>query len=309
MKTSEQIVAILMCTYNGEKFLAEQLDSFLDQTHKNIVLWISDDGSTDGTLDILKEYQGKFPKDSLNIVKGPGKGSVINFLSILCNPDLKADYYAFADQDDIWEKEKISTALSKVSKFPEDIAVLYGSRTKTVDENGVELGYSTIFPKAPCFKNALVQSIAGGNTMLMNNNAADIMRKAGPMQVISHDWWAYMLISGAGGRVIYDDYPSLLYRQHGNNQIGANTSWAARAKRLGLLLSGSFREWNNINVNALLKVKYLLNKENQAILDKFENSRNGALLSRVVGLWKLGIFRQTFLGNLALAFAIILKKI
>ena len=83
MKTSEPLVAILMCTYNGEKFLAEQLDSFLDQTHKNIVLWISDDGSTDSTLDILKEYQGKFPKDSLNIVKGPGKGSVINFLSIL----------------------------------------------------------------------------------------------------------------------------------------------------------------------------------------------------------------------------------
>lgn len=309
MTTSEPLVAILMCTYNGEKFLAEQLDSFLNQTHKNIVLWISDDGSTDSTLDIVKEYQGNFPKNRLKIVKGPGKGSVINFLSILCHSDLKADYYAFADQDDIWEKEKISTALSKAGNFPEDTAILYGSRTKTVDENGVEMGYSAIFSKAPCFKNALVQSIAGGNTMLMNNTAADIMRKAGPMEVISHDWWAYILISGAGGKVIYDDYPSLLYRQHGNNQIGANTSWAARVKRLGLLLSGSFRDWNNTNVSALLKVKYLLNKENQAILDKFENSRNGTLLHRVVGLWKLGIFRQTFLDNLALAFAIILKKI
>lgn len=309
MTTSEPLVAILMCTYNGERFLAKQLDSFLNQTHKNIVLWISDDGSTDRTLDIVKEYQGKFSKNQLKVVKGPGKGSVINFLSILCHPDLKADYYAFADQDDIWEKEKISTSLSKGNKFPKDTAVLYGSRTKTVDENGEEMGYSTIFSKAPCFKNALVQSIAGGNTMLMNNTAADIIRKAGPLEVVSHDWWVYMLISGAGGEVIYDDYPSLLYRQHGNNQIGANTSWSARFKRLGLLLSGSFREWNNTNVNALLKVKYLLNKENQAILDKFENFRNGSLHHRVVGLWKLGIFRQTFLGNLALAFAIILKKI
>ena len=145
--------------------------------------------------------------------------------------------------------------------------------------------------------------------MVMNNAAADLLRQAGPLEVVSHDWWAYMLISGAGGEVIYDEYPSLLYRQHGNNQIGANTSWAGRFKRLGLLLSGSFREWNNTNVNALLKVKYLLNKENQVILEEFKNARNSVLLQRVIGLWKLGIFRQTFLGNLALIFAIILKKI
>ena len=305
----EPLIAILMCTYNGEKFLIEQLDSFLNQTHKNIIVWVSDDGSTDGTLAIIKQYQKKFAKNQLKIINGPGKGSVINFLSLLCHSDVKADYYAFADQDDIWNCDKLSIALSKINKLPQTTPILYGSRTKTITEDGIEIGLSSIFPKTPCFRNALVQSIAGGNTMLMNNIAANIMRKTGPVEVISHDWWAYMLISGAGGTVIYDTYPSLLYRQHDNNQIGANTDWTARLKRINLLLAGSFRDWNTTNIIALFKAKDLLNKENQVILEQFENARNSSLFPRIIKLWEIKIFRQTLLGNIGLIVAIILKKI
>ena len=307
--TLEPLIAVLMCTYNGEKFLTEQLDSLLGQSHKNIVVWVSDDGSTDNTIIILKQYQKKFPKGWLKIINGPGKGSVINFLSLLCNPDLKADYYAFADQDDIWEENKLSISLSKISALPKTTPTLYGARTKTVTEQGIEIGLSSIFSKTPCFENALVQSIAGGNTMLMNDVAANIMKQAGVIEVISHDWWAYMLISGAGGTVIYDKQPSLLYRQHDNNQIGANMGWLAKAKRINLLLAGSFREWNTTNIMALLKVKYLLNEKNQAILEQFEISRNSSFFSRIIGLWKLKIFRQTILGQFGLILAICLKKI
>lgn len=307
--SQEPLIVILMCTYNGEKFLTEQLDSFLNQTHKNIVVWVSDDGSTDGTLGIIKQYQKKFEKNRLKIINGPGKGSVINFLSLLCHSDIKADYYSFADQDDIWCSDKLSNALLKINKLPKTIPILYGSRTKIVAEDGVEIGLSPVFSKTPCFKNALVQSIAGGNTMLMNDAAVDIMRKAGPVEVVSHDWWAYMLISGAGGTVIYDSYPSLLYRQHDNNQIGSNASWIARLKRINLLLAGSFRKWNTINITALFKVKNLLSKENKVILEQFENARNSSLFQRMIKLWQIKIFRQTFLGNIGLIAAIILKKI
>jgi glycosyltransferase involved in cell wall biosynthesis len=307
--TLEPLIAVLMCTYNGEKFLTEQLNSLLSQNHKNIVVWVSDDGSTDNTIIILKQYQKKFPKDRLKIINGPGKGSVINFLSLLCNPDLKADYYAFADQDDIWEENKLSISLSKISALPKTTPTLYGARTKTVTEQGIEIGLSSIFSKTPCFENALVQSIAGGNTMLMNDVAANIMKQAGVIEVISHDWWAYMLISGAGGTVIYDKQPSLLYRQHDNNQIGANMGWLAKAKRINLLLAGSFREWNTTNIMALLKVKHLLNEKNRAILEQFEISRNSSFFSRIIGLWKLKIFRQTILGQFGLILAICLKKI
>jgi hypothetical protein len=109
--------------------------------------------------------------------------------------------------------------------------------------------------------------------------------------------------------MIYDTYPSLRYRQHGNNQIGANTSWIARIKRINLLLKGEFRKWNSINAQALMTKKNLLSEENQEILAEFERARNSNLLSRIFGLWKIGIYRQTFLGNLGLILAVILNKL
>ncbi|MDP4832205.1 MAG: glycosyltransferase family 2 protein [Rickettsiaceae bacterium] len=307
--TTEPLIAVLMCTYNGEKFLIEQLDSLLNQNHKNLVVWVSDDGSTDATLIMLKQYQKQFPKDKFKIIDGPSKGSVINFLALLCNPDVKADYYAFSDQDDIWEADKLSSALSAINTLPSTTPILYGSRTKTISEEGTEIGFSSIFNKTPCFENALVQSIAGGNTMLMNNAAANLLKQAGVLEVISHDWWAYMLISGAGGTVIYDKKTSLLYRQHDNNQVGENTGWSAKIKRINLLLAGNFRKWNTANVTALLKVKHLLSKKNCAILEQFESARNKSFFLRIIGLWKIKIFRQTPLEQLGLIIAIILKKI
>lgn len=305
---NQPLITILMCTYNGEKFLAEQLDSFLAQDYKNISLWVSDDGSNDGTMIILKQYQAKFPKGRMTIIEGPKKGFVMNFLSLLCQKDLKSDYYAFSDQDDIWEQEKLSRAFEKIKNIT-DKPVLYGSRTKTVTEHGEVIGFSSVFARTPCFKNALVQSLAGGNTMLLNQEATNILRKAGTVDVVSHDWWAYMMVSGAGGKVVYDTYAGLLYRQHENNQIGANNGWIARSKRIHLLLQGRFRNWNTQNINALFKVKHLLTAENQAILKKFEHARNSSFFARIIGLWKLGIFRQTILGNLGLIAAIILKKL
>ncbi len=309
----EPLVAIMMCTYNGVQFLKEQLDSFLTQTHKNIIVIASDDGSTDSTIQILEQYKPLFGKDSnnndrLRIINGPKSGSVINFLSILCMNDLSADYYAFSDQDDIWENDKITRALHNLKEY-QNIPVLYGSRTRTVSYDNQDLGFSTIFSKSPSFKNAIVQSIAGGNTMIMNMLARNLLKEFGPLDVVSHDWWAYIVVSGAGGKMIYDTYPSLRYRQHGNNQIGANTSWFARIKRINLLLKGKFRKWNSINVEALMTKKNLLSKENQEILDEFDKARNSHLISRITGLWKIGIYRQTFLGNLGLILAVILNKL
>ena len=105
MNSSQPSVAILMATFNGEKFLAEQLDSLQIQTISNWRLYVSDDGSSDGTMDIIKRYQVLWGADKLQYRPGPQKGFAQNFLSLACDPDIKADYYAFCDQDDVWLPE------------------------------------------------------------------------------------------------------------------------------------------------------------------------------------------------------------
>ena len=105
------LVAILLCTFNGGRFLSEQLDSLEAQSHQNWLLIASDDGSTDQTLKILRQYQKKWPQGKLIIRSGPQKGVCQNFLSLACDPELQADYSAFCDQDDVWLPEKLSIAL------------------------------------------------------------------------------------------------------------------------------------------------------------------------------------------------------
>ncbi len=304
----DPLVAILLCTYNGENFLEEQIESFLSQTHKNIQIWVSDDGSTDKTLDILAKYQKIIGPDRFFIIKANNKSSVKNFMSIVCNEDIEADYYCFADQDDIWHKDKIANGLKSLQKNGKNFSI-YCTSTILIDENGKTIGHSPIFKEHPSFKNALVQSIAGGNTMLFNHSTAMLIRKAGPVETISHDWWLYMLVSGAGGNIIYDEMPSLLYRQHSNNVIGSNLGFFARAKRIRMLMNGRFSSWNDINTNSLQQVKILLTKKNREILDEFCAARKYGFFKRIKYLKKLGIYRQTLLGNLGLIAAALLGKL
>jgi len=303
-------VAILLCTMQGSDYLREQLDSILHQTHSNWVTWASDDGSDDGTHNILAEYQGQLGRSRLAISPGPADGYVANFLSLVCNPDITADYYAYADQDDIWEKEKLAWALAWLQTIPDEIPALYCGRTRNVDANNRYLGLSTLFPRPPGFSNALVQNIGGGNTMVFNNAARDLLCSAGPqIPVVAHDWWTYLLVSGCGGMVFYDMRPTVRYRQHNGNLVGTNTSWAGRMRRAWLLLHGRFRNWNSINVAALQSIRSQLTPENQCTLDQFSKARNSGFFARMEGLAESGIYRQTKLGNLGLVAAAILKKI
>ena len=306
---SQPLVAVLLCTYNGDNFLAEQLDSIASQTHKNLDLWASDDGSQDKTQDILKEYQSSWLGNRFSIRSGPQQGFAGHFLSLICNSSIQADYFACSDQDDIWEPEKLERALTKLNDVPGNLPALYCSRTIAVDEHGHQLGLSPLFQKPPSFANALVQNIGGGNTMIMNQAARELLLSAGSQEVASHDWWLYLLVSGAGGKVFYDATPSVQYRQHDNNLVGSNTSWLSRLHRIRVLFQGRFRRWNTINTQALVQNRKLLTPENQHTLDTFCSARNRWLVPRLSGMWKSGIYRQTRLGTLGLIVATLFKKL
>ncbi|MDR1849737.1 MAG: glycosyltransferase family 2 protein [Zoogloeaceae bacterium] len=303
-------VAILLCTYNGQRYLAEQLDSYAAQTHANWEVWASDDGSEDDTLAILSAYQQKWATGRLSIHSGPARGFVANFLSLTCKAEIDADYYAFSDQDDIWEADKLERAVAWLNSIPQTTPALYSSRTRLVDAENHEIGLSPRFSRPQGFANALVQSIGGGNTLVFNNSARELLREAGEnISVASHDWWAYMVITGCGGKVFYDSTPTLRYRQHGSNLAGMNITWSARFKRIRQLWQGLFRNWNDSNIAALRKLQDKLTPENCAILERFARARQMSLIPRLIHLKRSGIYRQTLLGNLGLIAAAIFGKI
>jgi len=306
---SEPSVAVLLCTHQGSQFLAEQLDSIHSQKHSNLSIWASDDSSDNDTHQILEQYQSQWGQERLSIHSGPQEGFVANFFSLTCYSDIEADYFAYADQDDIWEPNKLSRAIAKLESVPDEIPALYCSRTQLIDESGEYIDLSPMFNKPPSFVNALTQNIASGNTMVMNKTAREILRLAGEKNIVSHDWWAYIVISAVGGTVIYDTYPTVRYRQHDNNIVGLNSGWRARLLRLHLLFKDRFKHCTNKNIQALQDIKHLITPKNQITLDKFCMARNRWLIPRLLGMWKLGIYRQTLAGNLSLIAAIILKKI
>lgn len=303
-------VAILMCTYNGELFLAEQLASFQRQTHRTWTVYASDDGSQDGTLDLLQTSSIQWGAGRLQIVVGPRRGFVANFLSLTCRADVKADFFAWADQDDVWKEDKLQKAIGWLNSIPEHIPALYCGRTELISESGVSFGYSPKFRLAPHFSNALVQNIGGGNTMVFNQAARALLQEAGDnLTVPSHDWWAYQLVSGAGGCVHYDPVPTVLYRQHSENLVGTNSSWFARFKRLRMAFQGGFYEWNTQNIRALETMRHRLSQEHQAKLAQFKAARGQKFFRRILGFQRAGLYRQTLYGNLGLIFATLLKKI
>ncbi|MDF0606832.1 glycosyltransferase family 2 protein [Neisseriaceae bacterium TC5R-5] len=303
-------VAILLCTYNGQSYLAEQLDSFAAQTYSNWEVWASDDGSQDGTAAILAAYQSQWKAGCLSVHSGPSKGYVPNFLSLTCKASIEADYYAYSDQDDIWETDKLERAVNWLQTVPKDIPALYCSRTRLVDVDNKPIGYSPLFAKPPSFANALIQSIAGGNTMVFNNAARKLLQKAGEnISVVAHDWWAYIVITGCDGQVFYDPYPSLRYRQHDNNLVGMNSTWGARCKRLYKLHQGHFRSWNSDNIAALRILQDNLTPQNREAFEQFAKSRHLGLVQRLIGFKVSGVYRQTVLGNLGLIAAALFKKI
>ncbi|MDR0882848.1 MAG: glycosyltransferase family 2 protein [Candidatus Adiutrix sp.] len=303
-------VAILLGSYNGAAFLAEQLDSLAAQTYPHWRLWVSDDGSTDDTLKILKDYQGRWGQDKLTFGPGPGRGFVQNFLSPTANPEIEADYYAWCDQDDIWLPGKLSRALAQLAPGGQEKPALYGGRTILVDRDNREFGLSPLFNRPPSFANALVQSIMGGNTMIFNCPARSLIKAGYPLGPVSHDWWAYQLVSGAGGQVIYDEEPQIRYRQHGRNMIGSNQGWPARLARLRRMLKGNFRQWNERNLAALSTVADRLTAASRRELEAFSNLRRAVCpWQRWRQLKNSGLYREGRGQKWALQVATLMKQV
>jgi len=246
----------------------------------------------------------------MQIRSGPRSGFVTNFLSLVCDPSIDADYYAYSDQDDIWEPEKLARAIDTLEKVPAHIPAIFGSRTRLIRDDGREFGLSPLFRHKPEFRNALVQSIAGGNTMVINAAAREHLMAGGArLNLPGHDWWTYLVTTAVGGQVHYDPTPLVKYRVHPGNIMGSNAGALNHARRLHMVALGRYRQWIDLNVTALKPLRGRMTPENQALFDLFCDARSRSLIGRQIGLLKTGIYRQTPLGNVGLVIASLLKKL
>lgn len=209
-------VIIMMSTYNGERYLGEQLESIYNQKTKvNIELYIRDDGSSDKTLQIIDKWKEFL---NINFIQGKNVGPAKSFWELMQNVPLDADFYAFSDQDDVWDSNKIECAISSLEGSV--IPTLYFSNSRMTDENLNYLNYNTL-TKEPILTipSQIVCGNAQGCTMMLNKEAMIVLRDLNVRDIPMHDW-IIMLHILAIGKVIYDPIPRMSYRQHDNNVIG-----------------------------------------------------------------------------------------
>ncbi len=296
---NRQPVTILLATHNGAAHLRAQLDSIAAQDHRDWRMIASDDGSVDRTPEILAAFARAHP-GRVQLLSGPGQGAAANFLSMVAQaPEGPA---AFCDQDDVWLPEKLSRALAVMGDA--GAPVLYGCRTERITADGAPLGLSPRWSRPPSFGNALVQNIIGGHSAVMNAQALRLLREASRgARVPFHDWWAYQVITGCGGRVIADPVAMLRYRQHDANLLGASHRPAARLRRLSMMMSGAFAPWFAQTEAALNRIRPMLVPSAAADLDRFSQVRRlrGPAAARAV--LRGGFHRQRRVETLALALA------
>lgn len=299
-------ILIALCSYNGGRWLAAQLESIAAQDFQNWALWVSDDGSTDDTKSIVAAFQAQHSEHDIRLVDGPQLGGTQNFLSLICHPDLPLTpdtYLALCDQDDIWLPQKLSRGLEALQAQPDaDRPLIYGAQSRHIDEQGRTVGHSRRPRGEVVLQNAVVQNMVSGHSLILNPAALALARQAGrPKGIGFQDWWLSLLVLACGGRAVIDEAEVLLYRQHANNVMGAPKGAAAAWLRLRQLWSGTYRGWIDANLVGLCAVQNRLTPEAQRIGAALTTPADGPALlngpSRLKTYRRLGIHRQSHLGS------------
>lgn len=306
--TAGSHVAILLGTCNGARHLGEQLQSLRAQTHVNWSLWVSDDGSTDATLEMVRAFgaQGSQP---VHVLQGPQQGFGANYMSLVARADPAAQAYAFCDQDDIWLPHHLQLGVAALAAHPADQPALYCGRTLYMNAQGQPCGTSRPAPRVCNFARALAQNVCAGNTMLLNRPALALLREAAPQGVSAHDWLAYLFVTAVEGPVVFDPVATVKYRQHPGNAMGENRSLRAKWQRVWRLAAGDLRTWTDANLAALAQIEPRMTTHNQGVLRLFRSARTGPAWTRLGRLRQSGVRRASAAAQLAYVLALLLNRV
>ncbi len=271
-------VSIIMSTYNGEKFIEEQIKSILEQRNVKIKIYIRDDGSTDRTIDILNDYCNN--NNNIYLLKGSNVGVTKSFylLSEFVNKnEFESEYYAFADQDDVWEYNKLQKAINKLEYMDNEKPNLYYSNLLLVDRNMNKLGplYNGNIIKNTK-EQALAQIFTLGCTCVFNKAALEEFSKIDKNSKIFHDNWIFMICMFLGN-VYYDKNSYIKYRQHGDNTSGSRKSgiklFLFRAKKL-INIRSMDRPFEDISKKLLEMYYNRLLPEDREMIELIANYRS-----------------------------------
>lgn len=300
---------VLLALFDGAAHLAEQLASIAAQSHSPALILGSDDGSSDETRAVFARFAAGYSAGRAQLVDGPARGATANFLSLLARVGPGPDFVALSDQDDVWLPDKLARAIAALAPQG-DRPALYGARSWETDERLQHPRLSRAMPAPLNFAHALVQNFAGGNTMVLNRAALDLVQRCLPglPEPVVHDWWLYQLIAGAGGEIIFDEAPVLYYRQHADNQIGAAGSLRAKLARARAMLGGTYADWNARNIAALTHCAAELTPAARALLADFAAQRAAGLAGRLSLLRRHGLHRKGWLNQAGLWLAALLGR-
>lgn len=262
-------VTIVMSTYNGEKYVKEQLDSILNQTYKNIDIVIRDDGSRDNTVKIIESYQKKY--SNIKLITGKNLGFIKSFFELLRL--VESDYYAYADQDDVWMPNKIELAVNELSKLDENVPNLAFGNSDYYDENMKLIGEGEKNRKYN-FRMALFSCVTQGMTMTINKKARDLIVKNPPKTCFFHDWWTYLICVGMGN-IAYSDQTVVKYRRMKTNATVEGQGYLRlfiwRIKNL--LMNDGIKDIKRQMINYKNTYYDKLNDDNKKILDLFSEEK------------------------------------
>ena len=247
-------IQVLLSTYNGEKYIKEQIESILKQEEVEVTILIRDDGSTDKTIEIVKKLAKA--NQNITIYEGKNIGPARSFMDLINNSG-DFNYFAFADQDDVWKPRKLISAIHKLEQVQKNKPAIYISALEIVDENLKNIATKQVEGNY-CFEGEIVKNFATGCTQVFNKTLRDKIKKYNPTYLIMHDSWITRVCYAIGGNVIIDENTYIQYRQHTNNVLGyKDEGWQKIKKQFKI----AFQEKISMRVNIAQELKKGYEKE------------------------------------------------
>lgn len=302
-------VAVIMASYNGEKYLAEQIESILASSFSDFELFIYDDGSKDNTVNIVRAYEKQYPGKIHLHQNEVNLGVTLNFLEAVARTD--REYIMLCDQDDVWKPDKIAKSIKRMksmeSIYGKELCLAVFTDAEVVDGELKPISnsfftFNRLDPRKTDLAHILMENKLIGCTVMINGNIRRLLSSNSlPKQAKFHDWWL-ALIAASMGKISFINEGSLYYRQHGANLVGGSGFISYMKNRLANL---------HIQKEALYRSMYqaeefltiykaYIDEDNARLIRSFAQLKNTGLIKRRINILKYGYLKSGLIRNLGL---------